>query len=184
KTLVGSAALAYLALVFFRSPLKLDLSAYPTVTYSLMIAALGIVLFEKRFIAWLKRTLPVTTRARGDQVARAGKLEQIKASASATLGVVYMSGDDLSSLKLNAALLMTRWGLLRDKLNSDGMQLLFGMVQRPDDATLEKWFQELYEAEKRAGVTLWHPLQLLLEGVAPRLPLEAGLHIAVESAEK
>ena len=184
KTLVGSGALAYLTLIFFRSPLKLDLSAYPTVTYSIMIAALALVLFEPSFRAWLKRTFPRTARAGRDQAASTEALRRIKAEASATLGVVYMSGDDLSSLKLNAALLMSRWGLLRDKLNSDGMQMLFGMLRRPDDATLENWFQLLYDAEKKAGVTLWHPTQLLLEGGTTRFPLHAGLHIAVASAEQ
>lgn len=78
-----------------------------------------------------------------------------------------MSGDDVSALKLTPDLLMTRWALLRDRLDSSVVPILAELAGKPDDQTLKNWFQELYEAEKAAGVTLWHPLQLRVKGVTP-----------------
>ena len=54
-----------------------------------------------------------------------------------------MSGDDLAFQKLKPDLLMARWSVLRDKLDSSGLRLLAGMVNGPDDATLKKWFDDL-----------------------------------------
>src|SRR5207237_6783545 len=80
--------------------------------------------------------------------------------------------------------LMSRWTILRDKLDSDGIRLLFGLADRPDDATLENWFSDLYEAEKKAGVTLWHPMQICEAAESPLLKPELGLNVVVESAQQ
>jgi hypothetical protein len=90
-----------------------------------------------------------------------------------------MSGDDLGFQKLTPELLLDRWRSLRDRLGSPGLHLLASLESNPDDATLERGFRQLYDLERRTGVTLWHPLQLCLPGENPaavpdRLRLEAA----------
>src|SRR5439155_9953973 len=62
-------------------------------------------------------------------------------------------------------------------------RLLLSLHPCPDDATLESWFKGLYDLEKKFDLTLWHPLQLALDGETLRLPGELGLTLNVESAE-
>src|SRR5439155_11039308 len=119
-----------------------------------------------------------------------------KADAEGAIGIVYMSGDDLSHLKLTADLLMDRWILLRDKLSSRSLSLLhsfsLGHMGRraevseslPDDQTLKAWFDELYQIEQRAQCTLWIPSQLLAPNEALAFRPELGLNIEVTSAEQ
>src|SRR4029079_18934103 len=96
----------------------------------------------------------------------------------------YMSGDDLSYSKLTADLLMSRLTILRDKLGSEGSRLTVGLIDCPDDRTLREWFDELYQLEKKADVTLWHPLQLVSGDAPALLDPGSGLRIQVESEDK
>ena len=101
---------------------------------------------------------------------------------------------------------MSRWALLRDKLDSSGARLLALLNERPDDATLAQWFKELYELEKKHDVTLWHPLQIVVSGLVsegvregksadshtpahplthlPVLPERLGLNLPVDNVEQ
>jgi hypothetical protein len=186
-------ALLQLGLVLFGPSLGLEPSHFRPLCLALAALGLGLMLFGKDVHRWLSRrgreaAQPVQAVAGGDRSDQAASPAQ-----PATLGVVYMSGDDLSSLKLAPELLMSRWRILRDKLSSEGLGLLASLGQSPDDATLQSWFQALRDAEARAGVTLWHPSQLCLAadtreggtaastgpGPAPAFPPESGLNIPV-----
>jgi hypothetical protein len=170
--------------------LLLTRSVFPTTwtvpaaaAWPIAFVAIVAMFFEKQTMAGLKRDSrrSNSTALDRDEVQR--KLAQVKAERQGTLGVVYMSGDDLSYLKLTPALLMSRWKILRDKLDSDGLELLSRLASCPADADLEAGFKALYEAEKTADVTLWHPMQLGLAGET-RFKPELGLNITVETAEK
>jgi hypothetical protein len=99
-----------------------------------------------------------------------------------TLGVVYMSGDDLSSQKLTADLLMTRLALLREKLGSEGIRLLLKMQSLPEDVSLRQWLASLYELEMKHDVSLWHPLQLVVGGEQASFREQLGLTLVVDSS--
>ncbi len=179
KGAVGLLALAQILRMFFLPEAR----PYPALTYALMPFGLLLLFFEKPLRAWLKQTFSIRwPKQRADDEMRM-KLSQLKQERTATLGVVYMSGDDLAYQKLTPELLMTRWRVLRDKLDSFGLRLLFGLANRPEDATLKNWFEALYEAEKKSDVTLWHPMQLVLPGETPPLRPELGLNLTVESGE-
>lgn len=101
-------------------------------------------------------------------------------ASSNGLGVVYMSGDDLSALKLTPALLMSRWSLLRDRLGSTGIALLHQITGRRNDEELERLFQGLSDLEARHAVTLWNPCQLVVASETPSLDPALGLHLIVQ----
>ncbi|MSU64056.1 MAG: hypothetical protein EXS31_16965 [Pedosphaera sp.] len=165
-------------------------------TISYAVAAIGLVLiwFESPLVSWFRARRSPTPASNSDELGghvtavvkqATASSEEARQSAppASNLGVVYMSGDDLSHLKLTPALLMSRWTILRDRLDSSGVELLFGLAGRPDDATLERWFTRLYESEKKAEVTLWHPCQLCVNEEKSIFDSNLGLHIQVESAE-
>src|SRR5207302_8487551 len=109
-------------------------------------------------------------------------LEQLRTELKRAIGIVYMSGDDLSFQKLTADLLMTRTSLLRDHLGSRTIQFLSTAHSLPDDKTLSDWFSRLYELEKKHDVTLWHPLQVVIANDPPPLRPECGLNLTVVDA--
>lgn len=99
-----------------------------------------------------------------------------------TLGVVYMSGDDLSHRKLTPEVLLSRWQLLDERMASEGRELLAHLHAKPTEPQLKEWFQELDTAEKSAGITLWHPRQLVLADAPPAFASELGLNIPIQDA--
>ncbi|MBL9174736.1 MAG: hypothetical protein JNL10_14455 [Verrucomicrobiales bacterium] len=136
--------------------------------------ALGLVLlaiFEEPLLAAIRRW---RTRP-----AAPPRDPETTTTSSQGLGIVYMSGDDLSSLKLTPALLMSRWRLLRDRLGSTGISLLHRITGELDDAALERLFQGLFDLESRHAVTLWNPRQLVVDGEAPSLDPSLGLNLTV-----
>src|SRR5205814_6115666 len=133
-------------------------------------------------LAWLGNLVPFRGRAAQRQTLDQRRLEQYQADPNRAVGIVYMSGDDLSYHKLTPELLMTRASVLRDQLDSGGIRLLATMHSLPDDQTLSQWFNNLYALEKKHDVTLWHPLQLVIAGEAPGLRPESGLSLIVEDA--
>ena len=68
-------------------------------------------------------------------------------TSSTGLGIVYMSGDDLSALKLTLALLMSRWRLLRDRLQFHGNSCCTG---------LPAWTMRNWNGSSR-GSAIWRP---------------------------
>jgi hypothetical protein len=164
-------------------------------TTQILLAAFGVNLGVLQTLFWgmvglviviasFQKLIPVRSGARRSATLSPseGKRDGVRRLPSVVprLGIVYMSGDDLSFLKLTPDLLMTRWGILRDRLDSQTIQLLAEMGGKPDDTTVRSWFQQLYDAEKQAAVTLWHPIQLS-EGTpsTPRLSPELGLTISL-----
>ncbi|HYV30321.1 MAG TPA: hypothetical protein VEO53_04330, partial [Candidatus Binatia bacterium] len=138
--------------------------------------------FESETLAWLRR-LPLCRRWAANRRAREGRLlEQVRNDTNRALGIVYMSGEDLSFHKLTPELLISRVTVLRDQLDSGGLRLLSKVHALPDDPTLSRWFGNLYELEKKYDVTLWHPLQLVIAGEPARLRSESGLNLLVEDA--
>jgi hypothetical protein len=148
------------------------------------LGALGLMAFEPEVLCWLRNSRLVRRRKVRQRELQREALEQFRLDPRQTLGVVYMSGDDLSFYKLSAELLMTRVHVLRETLGSRGLDLLSHLHGLPDDALLTQWFKSLYELEKRHEVTLWHPAQLVLAEEPPNLPVELGLNLVVENAGK
>jgi hypothetical protein len=180
KTTLALLATVYIVLILFGGSFGIDLTAYPALTYSLMFLALVLMAFEAALLERLRRSDVFHRRQQASRSKTQAALHEIKTSGSATLGVVYMSGDDLSYQKLSTDLLMERWTILRDRLGSNVIQMLAGAGTPPDDATLRQWLDALYMAEKHADVTLWHPLQLAAAGERPPLPPELLLTIPVK----
>jgi hypothetical protein len=182
KTIFALLATVYLVLILFGGSLDVDLTAYPALAYSLMFLALLLMAFESGLVKRLRRSDAVRRQEQTRQSKTQAALKEIKASRSATLGVVYMSGDDLSHQKLTTGLLMERWTILRDRLGSNVIQMLLGALTPPADATLRQWLDTLYGAEKRSDVTLWHPIQLAVAGERPALAPELGLTVHAQDA--
>src|SRR5439155_10114785 len=176
-------ALTYLVLQSV-SPLLRFKITHTSEAYIFMTIALALMLFENQILEGLRSVWPLRTRTQRRAERTRQQLQQIKVDKKSTLGVVYMSGDDLSYHKLTSTLLIERWQILRDKLDSEGIRLLFDIAERPDDSTLQTWFEALYEAESKFGVTVWHPTQLGVTGEMPQFPHELGLNIYLENAEQ
>ncbi len=193
--LAGFAGVAQLVLTYFGPGLELDMSRFAPACWGLVALIIGYALFGKRNSRNSRDSLRSGLRTpQGNPKAGAAENE-------GRLAVVYMSGDDVSALKLTPELLMTRWSLLRDRLDSSVVPILAELAGKPDDQTLKGWFQELYQAEQAAGVTLWHPVQLRLAGADPAipdspkeagtparknvfLPPELGLHLTVSDEQQ
>jgi hypothetical protein len=149
-----------------------------------LLSALALMAFESEVLSWLRNLVGVRSRKIRQQKLQQEAIERIRLDPCQALGVAYMSGDDLSFYKLRADLLMTRVEVLREKLGSRGMHLLLRLHGSPEDALLTQWFDSLYELEKKHEVTLWHPAQLAVAGESPNLPIELGLNLIVENADK
>ncbi len=148
---------------------------------SLLTLGLLLMVFEAEVLAWLNdsslsRRLSANKQAKEEQ-----SVAELLQDPTRALGVVYMSGDDLSFHKLTSRLLMARLRILRDQLDSGGLRLISLMHGVPDDATLSRLFTQLHELEQRYDVTLWHPLQLVTQGQKPVLRPELGLSLVVEN---
>ncbi|HUL51272.1 MAG TPA: hypothetical protein VLU94_01675 [Candidatus Nitrosotalea sp.] len=164
--------------------LPLDWNAWTRVAWPLTGIILVLVLAEERIASWVRRLRSKSHFQPAPETGSPATPDRTNAPNPATLGVVYMSGDDLSSRKLTPDLLMTRWMLLKNKFSSDGLHLISGLLEKPDDQSLEQWFSILHKAEDQSDVTLWHPSQLMIEGEIARFPVESGLNITVKSAEE
>jgi len=158
----GLIAFGQFLFAFLGPKMGLDPQAWLPAFWGIAGLALGLGLFWKPISERLRHRVQLRREKRQRQAvattARAGD------KPNPRLGIVYMSGDDLSALKLTPDLLMSRWTLLRDRLDSRTTPLLHELAGEPDDETLRGWFQELYDAENQAGVTLWHPMQLSATG--------------------
>ena len=182
KVLGGLGAVLCLGLQLFDNPLGRFLGSHTVLNFGLVAVGLALMAFEAEALAWLMNLPLIRRPARRRQADEQRRLEQLQVDPDRTVGVVYMSGDDLSFYKLTPGLLMTRAAVLRDQLDSGGIRLLSSVQALPDDATLSRWFANLYELEKKHEVTLWHPLQLVIAGERPGLRPELGLNLVVEDA--
>jgi hypothetical protein len=181
---IGLLAVGQWVLAALGRRLNMDVTSFSGVIYFLMGIALLLIFFGKPITTWLKNSFSVRSSTERSDEKIQKELAEIKEKKNATLGVVYMSGDDLAFQKLKPDLLMARWAILRDKLDSAGLGLLAGMTNRPDDATLKKWFEDLYEAEKASDVTLWHPMQIVVGNETPALNSDLELNLAVENQQR
>jgi len=182
KVLGGLAALLCLGLQLLNNPVGRFVGNHATFTFGVLTAGLALMAFESEALTWL-RELPLRRQRRANRQAREGSLlEQVRNDTNRALGIVYMSGEDLSFHKLTPELLISRVTVLRDQLDSGGLRLLSKVHALPDDPTLSRWFGNLYELEKKYDVTLWHPLQLVIAGEPARLRSESGLNLFVEDA--
>ena len=182
KALGGLTTLLCLAIQLLDNPVGRFIGNQPTFTFGVLTAGLVLMVFESEVLAWL-RQLPLCRRRDAKRLAREGSLlEHVRNDSNRALGIVYMSGEDLSFHKLTPELLMSRVAVLRDQLDSGGIRLLSSMHSLPDDQTLSRWFANLYELEKKNDVTLWHPLQLVIAGEPTRLRADSGLNMVVEDA--
>jgi hypothetical protein len=182
KVLGGLAAALCVGLQLFDNPVSRFASAQPWFSFGLAMAGLALMAFEAEALAWLTRLPPFRRRAAARLKDEQRRLEQYRSDTHRTVGIVYMSGDDLSYRKLTAELLMTRASVLRDQLDSGGVCLLSKMRLLPDDDTLSQWFNNLYALEKKHEVTLWHPLQLVIRGEPAAVRPELGLNLIVDDA--
>ncbi|MGO9203690.1 MAG: hypothetical protein ACLQM8_24485 [Limisphaerales bacterium] len=183
---VGCAVGAFgcFVLQFISQPFAGCLDRHAVAAAVVLVVSLALMAFEREVLECARRF----RRWRGLQARREAKeqaaLEQMRRDPNRALGVVYMSGDDLSFHKLTPDLLMSRLRTLRDRLGSGGMRLLARMQSLPDDAELTQWFEVLYELERRGDVTLWHPMQLVVAGAEPPLSDDLGLNLRVASASE
>jgi len=171
-------ALGCLGLQLVHESLAIYINQHLMAATAVALAGLLSMAFEPWLLAWLGNR-----RRRGGMRQTEAKQtapEQFRLEPSRALGVVYMSGDDLSFHKLTSDLLMTRLKALRDQLGSGGMQLLFRMQLLPDDSVLSQRFKGLYDLEAKHDITLWHPAQLVVAGHQPGLRPELGLNIVVD----
>jgi hypothetical protein len=150
-------------------------------TWALLAVTLGLMAFEPEVLTFLRR-LPLFQRmAERREVRGRHAIDQYRADPGRALGVIYMSGDDLSFHKLSPDLLMSRLRTLRDQLDSNGLRLLSKMHDLADDTVLAREFQDLYELEKQHDVTLWHPRQLVIEGQPAMFPAALGLTLTARN---
>src|SRR2546430_941441 len=113
RTAFALLALLFISLSALFPDVGVELTSYPSLTYGLMVIGLAGIFFEAPIVSWFRsRRRPLASVASS------------KADTEGAIGIVYMSGDDLSHLKLTADLLMDRWMVLRDKLNSRSLSLL------------------------------------------------------------
>jgi hypothetical protein len=184
RTACGLAAGGCLALQFGSHAFSDTLARHLTSTAGVLLLSLVLMAFESELLGWLRNSALARRLQARRQRERRAAVQGFQSDRNRSLGVVYMSGDDLSFYKLTPELLRTRLQLLRDRLSSGGARLLSQIQSLPDDATLTRQFAALYELEKRHGVTLWHPGQLELPGETPWLRPELGLNLTVESASQ
>lgn len=183
KSLAALVSLAWIGWCSSGLPPAESAAAQPLLTWLLLALGLGLLASEETLLAWFRRAWERTGSARRRARHREAALAAFRHDPQRALAVVYMSGDDLSFHKLTPTLLMERVSVLRERLNSGGLELLRGLGVVPDDATLGAWFGELYELERQAETTLWHPLQLVVAGTRPTLEAELGLNLTVATAE-
>ena len=180
----AAAAIAIWIMSLTSPDLHDSLAASPSPIYLMLGVALLVIFFEESILSWVRRCPPFSTVSRRSEADRQREMDEYRADPSRTFGVVYMSGDDLGFQKLNPGLMMERWSVLRDQLGSDSARLLEKFPVAREEANLSQAFGELYEIEERAGVTLWHPMQLVVDGESGTLPETGGLNIGVGSVEE
>jgi hypothetical protein len=178
----GLIALGWAGLQALEHPFSRTLDAHPLFTGSVLVTGLALMALEPELLAWLRNLPPLRARAVRLREKERQSLETTRRDPEHALGVVYMSGDDLSFYKLTPDLLVTRLQILRDRLGSGGLRLLHRLRPWSDDGALAQEFKRLYELEKKHDVTLWHPLQLVIAGERPSLRPELGLNLVVEDA--
>ena len=179
KATLGFLAFIYLLAGWIGPLWGINTNAVASVAYPVFGLGLVTLLCEPR----LARVLTAVRRrrvTRGAQQLHQQFLNKV-ADGTVALGIVYMSGDELSADRLAPSLLIERWRDLRDRFGSTGLSCLRAMVRAPDDVTLESWLTALHEAETRHNVTLWHPIQLAIQDVASPFHLDPGLRLIVES---
>ena len=151
---------------------------------AVLVLGLALMACESQVLAWLRNWHPWPGFRSRRQEKQQAALEQFRRDPNRALGVVYMSGDDLSFHKLTPELLVTRLQILRDRLGSGGIRLLARVQSLAQDPEVTRGFAALYELEKKSDVTLWHPAQLIVAGETPWLRPELGLNLIVESASQ
>lgn len=159
-----------------------EVASRPTLAWTVAILIVGLVSFEGPLAHWLKRLF--APRRDNQQKSREQALEAYRQDDSRTLGIVYMSGDELGFRKLNPDLLMDRIEVLRDRLDSAGLREVNRILGSPDDQTLRTAFEALYQAEESSATTLWHPSQLVVAGEDPVVPGDLELNIVVPNAKE
>jgi hypothetical protein len=190
KFLAGLAATAYLLLEYVEPGWNIEASHSIAVQGICIAAGLAAILLEKEILGHAKRLLRRLNPAK-EQSAQPGHVTEGEKSLfqialtreQRTLGIVYMSGDDLCARKLSPDLLMTRWAILRDQLGSSGTAPASKMAGGLDEISLRRGFDELYRLEQKHKVTLWHPNQIHVAGQTPFFTPESELSIDVESDE-
>ena len=146
-----------------------------------LVVSLALMAFEHEIVDWVRRSRRWRRLRTRREVKEQAALDEMRRDPDRALGIVYMSGDDLSFHKLTPELLISRLQILRDRLGSGGMRLLAQARSLPGDAELTQWFKTLYELERQGDATLWHPMQLVVAGERPQLADELGLNLRVAS---
>ncbi|HRI16476.1 MAG TPA: hypothetical protein PLX89_26070, partial [Verrucomicrobiota bacterium] len=168
RSFAALAATASLVIALLPETVGVNVSRFEPFAWLVALSLVGLAIWETPLCAAARRIFRRAPRERNMASSR-------PADPASTVGMVYMSGDDLSSLKLTPALLMTRWRVLRDKLGSTGLGLLHRITNHPTDSELEGHFARLFELEKRHAVTLWHPRQLVTANQVPSFDPALGL---------
>jgi hypothetical protein len=99
KTIGGLLALAQLSWATLPGA-EATLGFHSPLTFLLAVPTLGCLFFDRLLIAAFRQIMGIERRCEHRVQETKRKLEQIKVDKSATLGVVYMSGDDLACRQL------------------------------------------------------------------------------------
>jgi hypothetical protein len=180
KGIAGLLAMAGLAALLLVSLDDGASRAWSIAAWSIAGVLLTVLLLESPLVRLLRKARVRWRRKTSGAGSLVGNRE-----GKARLAVVYMSGDALSSGSLTPELLLKRWCILRDRLDSTGQRCLDRLLRCPDDAALLGAFASLASAERRHDLTLWHPSQLVVSGEQAALSPSLGLNLVVDSpAEK
>jgi hypothetical protein len=181
KALAGALAAACLLAGLLGAPAD---TATPTRSAGLCglgVFSLALLLFEQPLVRRLPR-VGAWCQHHLHRPSGPNRLPAPPPAGETRLAVVYMSGDALSAESLTPELLLSRWQILRDRLGSPGLRCFERLSEQPGEEELLAAFRMLHAAELHHGVTLWHPLQIVLEGRPPQLPVELGLNLTVKTA--
>lgn len=184
KASVGATAIAVSVGMLLSEPFRAEAVGQPLLLW-------GVVLFAMLVIAWEHRlravvgTIPFVRRAQFRK--RKQVFDGVKAyreDRDRSLGLVYMSGDELSAVRLSASMISDRWEVLRERLDSPGARVLRRLHGKMSDLEIQAALGDLEDAERRSKVTLWHPAQVAVGSEPPDIPANLGLTIRVRNWEE
>jgi hypothetical protein len=180
RVVLGLAGAAFLGFELFFGPVQALVVRYAPLSFGVAFAVMLLMAYEPEILKLLARFPWASGRRQDAQTSCRRGLDLWKSDPNNALAVVYMSGDELSYLKLTPELLVSRARILRDKLGSGGLALAWELTRLKDDQGLAEGFGALHALEKRHQVTLWHPMQLVSPEEPGRLREELGLNLHLE----
>lgn len=184
KVTVGVVALSLSIAMMLSEPFRAEAVGQPLLLWGVALFAMLVIAWERQLYAAFA-TLPFVRRA---QLRKAKRIDDsvraYREDKDRSLGIVYMSGDELSSAHLSASVVTERWEVLRERLDSPGARVLRRLHGGMSDLEIQAALGELEDAERKENVTLWHPAQVAVGAEPPAIPADLGLTIRVSNWEE